>query len=81
MENGFVIDPEIFDEEELAVAIESQVKSMGNIALGRYMDLNSVVNKMDPRTKIMVLLIVMIAIFIQLDSGAIFRLRFLFWLH
>lgn len=37
---------------------------MGNIALGRYMDLNSVVNKMDPRTKIMVLLIVMIAIFI-----------------
>ncbi|MEY8381202.1 energy-coupling factor transporter ATPase [Ileibacterium valens] len=29
MENGFVIDPEIFDEEELAVAIESQVKSNG----------------------------------------------------
>lgn len=37
---------------------------MGNIALGRYMPLNSVVNRMDPRAKILILLILMIAIFI-----------------
>lgn len=37
---------------------------MGNIALGRYMPLNSVVNRMDPRTKIICLLLLMISIFI-----------------
>lgn len=37
---------------------------MNNIALGRYIPLNSVVNKMDPRAKIGILFIMMIAIFI-----------------
>ena len=37
---------------------------MNNIALGRYMPLNSVVHKMDPRAKIMILLFLMIAVFI-----------------
>ncbi len=37
---------------------------MGNIALGRYIPLNSFVNRLDPRTKIISLLILMIAIFI-----------------
>lgn len=35
-----------------------------NIALGRYIPLDSVVNKMDPRSKILILLIMMFAIFI-----------------
>lgn len=37
---------------------------MNNIALGRYMPLNSMVNKMDPRIKIGILFILMIAIFL-----------------
>ncbi len=37
---------------------------MNNIALGRYLPLNSLVNRMDPRAKILILLILMIAIFI-----------------
>lgn len=37
---------------------------MNNIALGRYIPLDSVANKMDPRAKIMMMLIVMVAIFI-----------------
>lgn len=37
---------------------------MNNIALGQYMPLNSIVNKMDPRAKIMIMLFVMIAVFI-----------------
>ena len=37
---------------------------MNNIALGRYMPLNSVVHRMDPRAKIMILLFLMIAIFV-----------------
>lgn len=37
---------------------------MNNIALGRYMPLDSIANKMDPRAKILMMLIVMIAIFI-----------------
>lgn len=37
---------------------------MNSIALGRYMPLNSVVHKMDPRSKIMIMLFLMISIFI-----------------
>lgn len=37
---------------------------MGNVALGRYMPLNSPIHKMDPRSKIMIMLFVMISIFI-----------------
>lgn len=37
---------------------------MSDIALGRYMPLDSVVHKMDPRSKILILLILMIAIFV-----------------
>lgn len=37
---------------------------MNNIALGQYMPLNSVVHKMDPRSKIMIMLFLMVAIFI-----------------
>jgi energy-coupling factor transport system permease protein len=37
---------------------------MNNIALGRYLPLNSVVDKMDPRPKILIMLLLMIAIFI-----------------
>ncbi len=37
---------------------------MNNIALGRYIPLNSLVNRMDPRAKILILLILMVAIFI-----------------
>lgn len=37
---------------------------MNNIALGRYLPLNSVVDKMDPRAKILIMLLLMIAIFI-----------------
>lgn len=37
---------------------------MHNIALGRYLPLNSIVNKMDPRIKIGILFILMIAIFL-----------------
>ena len=37
---------------------------MNNIALGRYMPLNSSVHRMDPRAKILILLLLMIAIFI-----------------
>lgn len=40
---------------------------MNNIALGRYIPLNSPVHRMDPRAKIMAMLFVMIAIFI--DAG------------
>lgn len=37
---------------------------MNNIALGRYLPIDSVVSRMDPRSKIMILLILMVAIFI-----------------
>lgn len=37
---------------------------MNNVALGQYMPLDSVVHKMDPRTKIMIMLFLMVAIFI-----------------
>lgn len=37
---------------------------MNNIALGRYIPLNSIANKMDPRAKIAILFFLMIAIFI-----------------
>lgn len=37
---------------------------MNNIALGRYLPLNSVVHKMDPRSKILAMLLMMVAIFI-----------------
>ncbi|WP_286072660.1 energy-coupling factor transporter transmembrane component T family protein [Faecalibaculum rodentium] len=37
---------------------------MNNIALGRYLPLNSVVDKIDPRAKILIMLLLMIAIFI-----------------
>lgn len=37
---------------------------MNSIALGRYMPLDSVVHKMDPRAKIMILFLLMIAVFI-----------------
>lgn len=37
---------------------------MNNIALGRYLPINSPVSRMDPRSKILILLILMIAIFI-----------------
>ena len=40
---------------------------MNDIALGRYLPLNSCVHKMDPRAKIMAMLFVMVAIFI--DAG------------
>ena len=36
---------------------------MGNIALGRYIPLDSVVHKMDPRAKILAMLIVLISVF------------------
>ena len=42
---------------------------MNNIALGRYMPLDSVIHHLDPRAKIMVLLFLMIAVFIP--AGAI----------
>ena len=42
---------------------------MNNIALGQYMPLDSMVHKMDPRAKILVMLLLMIAIFIP--AGAI----------
>ncbi len=42
---------------------------MNNIALGQYMPLDSIVHKMDPRAKILVMLLLMIAIFIP--AGAI----------
>lgn len=38
---------------------------MNNIALGRYLPLDSIIHKMDPRAKIMAMLVVMVAIFIQ----------------
>lgn len=37
---------------------------MNNFALGRYMPLDSLVHKMDPRSKIMIMLFIMVAIFI-----------------
>lgn len=37
---------------------------MNNIALGRYLPLESAVNRMDPRAKIMIMLFLMIAIFV-----------------
>ncbi len=37
---------------------------MNNIALGRYMPLDSLVHKMDPRSKILIMLLLMIAIFV-----------------
>ncbi|MDE5758513.1 MAG: energy-coupling factor transporter transmembrane protein EcfT, partial [Allobaculum sp.] len=37
---------------------------MNNIALGRYLPLHSLANKMDPRAKIAILFFLMIAIFI-----------------
>ena len=36
---------------------------MNNFALGKYMPLNSPIHRMDPRAKIMAMLIVLIAIF------------------
>lgn len=36
---------------------------MGNITLGRYMPLNSVIHRMDPRAKILAMLLVLISIF------------------
>lgn len=37
---------------------------MNNIALGRYLPLDSVINKMDPRSKILILLLMMITVFL-----------------
>lgn len=37
---------------------------MNNVALGQYMPLDSVVHKMDPRSKIMIMLFLMVAVFI-----------------
>lgn len=37
---------------------------MNNVALGQYIPLDSVVHKMDPRSKIMIMLFLMVAIFI-----------------
>lgn len=37
---------------------------MNNVALGRYLPLNSIVNNMDPRSKILIMLLIMIAVFI-----------------
>lgn len=37
---------------------------MNNVALGQYMPLDSVVHKMDPRSKVMIMLFLMVAIFI-----------------
>ncbi len=42
---------------------------MNNVALGQYMPLDSVVHKMDPRSKIMIMLFLMVAVFIP--AGAI----------
>ena len=42
---------------------------MNNVALGQYMPLDSVVHKMDPRSKIMIMLFLMVAIFIP--AGAL----------
>lgn len=42
---------------------------MNNIALGRYIPMDSIVNKMDPRAKIMILLILMIAVFIPAGAA------------
>lgn len=40
---------------------------MNNVALGQYMPLDSMVHKMDPRSKIMIMLFLMVAIFIPAD--------------
>ena len=37
---------------------------MNNVALGQYIPLDSVVHKMDPRSKFMIMLFLMVAIFI-----------------
>ena len=37
---------------------------MNNIALGRYLPLNTIINKMDPRSKILILLVMMITVFL-----------------
>ena len=37
---------------------------MNNIALGRYLPLNSCIHSLDPRTKIIALILMMVAIFI-----------------
>lgn len=42
---------------------------MNNIALGRYMPLDSVVHRMDPRAKILILVLLMVAVFIP--AGAL----------
>jgi energy-coupling factor transport system permease protein len=42
---------------------------MNNIALGRYIPMDSLVNKMDPRAKILIMILLMIAIFIP--AGAL----------
>lgn len=44
---------------------------MNNIALGRYLPLDSAVNRMDPRAKIMIMLFLMIAILFPQESGDI----------
>ena len=36
---------------------------MNNIALGRYLPLDSVIHRLDPRTKILCLIVMMVAIF------------------
>lgn len=37
---------------------------MNNIALGRYLPLDTIINKMDPRSKILILLVMMITVFL-----------------
>lgn len=37
---------------------------MNNIALGRYLPIDSCIHKLDPRTKIIALILMMVAIFI-----------------
>ena len=54
---------------------------MNNVALGQYMPLDSVVHKMDPRSKIMIMLFLMVAIFIPagvLDYRYFYFIEFVF---
>ena len=53
---------------------------MNNVALGQYMPLDSVVHKMDPRSKIMIMLFLMVAIFIPAGALGMWLLVFLFCL-
>ena len=43
---------------------------MGNFTLGRYMPLDSPIHKMDPRMKIIAMLIMLVSIFIMPDGSA-----------